>query len=248
MDGEQRVGMLGAEVTPVGRIPGLQQHRMPLRRCRRGGHTTDGELRTPMVDQSRLTRFVPAVPELACHGDELLGPVVPVGVVQEAAAPEVLACEGVGRGDHVPAGPSVREMVQRSELPCHIEGFVEGGVDGAHQPKPFGDGAEGGQHCERIGPAHHVEVMDSATVLTQSQPLRQEEEVEKSTLSSAGQMHEGGKIDLTSRGGIRPHRGVVDSRKMRSQVNGLAVLAFPNLNRIRRGAHQISPHSLAMSS
>ena len=77
----------------------------------------------------------PAVPEFARHGEELLGPLVAVGVVEEAAAAEVLAGERVRRGDDVPARAAVGQMVEGGELPCHLEGFVESGVDGSGQAR-----------------------------------------------------------------------------------------------------------------
>lgn len=121
-----------------------------------------------MIDGEGLTRRIPAVPELARHGDEFLGAAVTVGVVQKAAAPKVLTGEGIGRGDHVPAGPPVRQMIQGGELPCHVEWFVEGGVDGAHQPEPFGDGAERRQHREGVGPPDDVEIVNALAMLAQA--------------------------------------------------------------------------------
>src|SRR5580698_6415488 len=69
----------------------------------------------------------PAVPELACHAEEFLGPLVAVRMVEETASPEVRTGERVRRGDDVPAGTAVGQMVERGELPCHLERFVERG-------------------------------------------------------------------------------------------------------------------------
>jgi hypothetical protein len=184
----------------------------------------------------------PAVPEAAGHGDELLCAPVPVGVVEESGTPEVLTGERVGRGHHVPAGAAVGQVVQGGELPCDFEWFVECGVDGACQADPVGDGGQRCQHGEGVGPADDVEVVDAAAMLTQPQPLGEEEEVEQATLGGAGQMHERVEVDLAARLGIRPHRGVVDARKVRGQVNELAVLAFSD------GGHPVSPQRLAISS
>ena len=52
MQGEQRVGVLGAERATVGGIAGLQQHRMALRRGRQGGDTAHVELRPAMFDDA----------------------------------------------------------------------------------------------------------------------------------------------------------------------------------------------------
>ena len=132
-------------------------------------------------------------------------------------------------------------MIQRRELPCHLVGFVEGGVDGAGQAEPLGDCGERGQHRERVGPADNVEVVDLAAVLAQSQALGQEEEVEQSPLGGPCQVHERFEIDLTAGARIGPHRGVVHPGKVGGQMYLLAAVCFSN-------AHPVSPHRLAISS
>ena len=132
----------------------------------------------------------PAVPELTGHSDELLGPLVAVGVVEKPTPAEVRAGERVRRRDDVPAGPTVGQMVERGELPCHLEWFVERGVDGACQAEIVGDRGERRQHGEGVGPADDVEVVDAAAVLTQPQTFGEEEEVEQATLCGARHVHE----------------------------------------------------------
>ena len=183
----------------------------------------------------------PAVPELAGHGDELLGALIAVGVVEVAAATEVLAGERVRRRHHVPAGAAVGQVVQRGELPCHLEGFVEGGVDGAGQAEAVGDRRERGEHGEGVGSADDVEVVDAAAMFAQPQALGEEEEVEHAPLGGPGQVDERVELDLAARVGVRPHRGVVDAGEVRGEVNRLAVLAFRTLD-----PH--SPQRLASSS
>ena len=90
-------------------------------------------------------------------------------------------------------------MVQRGELPCHLEGFVEGGVDGPGQAEPVGDRGERRQDGEGVGPADDVEVVDAAAVLAQPQTLGEEEEVEQSALGGARQVHERVELDLAAR-------------------------------------------------
>ena len=75
----------------------------------------------------------PRVPQLPGGAHELAGPLVAVGVVEVAAPPEVLAGEGVGGGHHVPAGPALREVVERGELAGQLVGLAERGVERAHQ-------------------------------------------------------------------------------------------------------------------
>ena len=150
-------------------------------------------------------------------------------MVQEAAAPEVGAGEGIRRGDDVPAGAATGQLVKGGELPCHLEGFVEGGVDRPGQPDPVGDARQGRQHGEGVRPAHDVEIVDPAPVLTQPQPFGQEEEVEQSSLGGSGEVGERVEFDLAAGAGIGPHGGVVDPREVSRQVNRLAVLTLSEL-------------------
>ena len=147
-------------------------------------------------------------------------------MVEEPSAAEVLAGERIRRGDHVPAGAAVGQVVQGGELSCHFEGFVEGGVDGAGQAETVGDGGQCGEHGERVGPADDVEVVDAPAVFAQPQALGEEEEVEQAPLGGLGEMDERVELDLAARFGVRPDRGVVDAGKMRGQMDRLAVLAF----------------------
>ena len=181
----------------------------------------------------------PAAPELARDDDELLGALVAVGVVEEAAATEVLAGERVRRGDHVPACAAVGQVVEGGELPCHFKWFVERGIDGACQPQSVGDAGERGEDGEGVGAADHVKVVDAATVLPQPQALGEEEEVEKAALRRLREVRERVELDLAARLRIRPHRGVVDTREVRGQMNGFAVLAL---------SHPLNPHAFAISS
>ena len=70
------------------------------------------------------------------------------------------------------------------------------------------------QHGERVRPAHHVEVVDLAAMLAQSQPLSEEEEVEQAAFGGAGHVRERLEFDLAARLRIRPHCRVVDAREM----------------------------------
>ena len=73
-------------------------------------------------------------------------------------------------------------MVEAGELAGHLVGLVEGGVDGAGQPEPVGDGGQRGEHGEGVGPADDVQVVDLAALLAQPQPLGEEQEVELGAL------------------------------------------------------------------
>ena len=243
MHRECRIGILGQERPPVGGVTRLQQHRMALRRARQGGDTAHVELGPAVFDDTNAAGVdvdsvlaigddgvgCPAVPELAGDGDELLGPLVAIGVVEEPAAAEVLAGERVRRGDHVPAGTAIGQVVEGGELSCHFEWFVEGRVDGPGQAETVGDRGKCGEHGERVGPADHVEVVDASAVFAQPQAFGEEEEVEQAPLGGLGQVDERVELDLAARLGIRPHRGVVDAGEMCGQWIGLRSL--PSLDR-----------------
>jgi hypothetical protein len=189
-----------------------------LRRGRQRRHAAHVELRSVVHDLSNpagvdvdSTVAVgdhcvgrPAVPELARHDDEFLGALVAVGVVEEPAPAEILAGERVRRGDHVPAGATVRQVVEGGELPCHFEWFVERGVDGAGQAQPVGDGSQRSEDGEGVGTADHIQIVDAAAVLAQSQTLGEEEEVEQSALRRSREMNERVELDLTARIRVRP--------------------------------------------
>src|SRR5699024_11618568 len=100
--GEDDVRAAGGEVLPSGGGPGLEQHGPALRGAGQialGAHRVVGALvRDPL----------PA-PVLLGHPHEGPGVGVAVGVVEIAAAAEVLPGPGVVRGDDVPAGAAPGE-------------------------------------------------------------------------------------------------------------------------------------------
>ena len=103
VQGEQGVGVPGAEPTALVGVAGLQQYRMALRPGRQRRETAHVELRTRVFDAADPIRIDvdlggdvgndgvgrPAVPELAGHGEELLGPPVAVGRLEKTSAAEV---------------------------------------------------------------------------------------------------------------------------------------------------------------
>lgn len=149
--GEDHVGGRGGELPALGGVPGLDDDRMPLRGARDGELALDPELRPAVGEAMPLPVRGPGVPQLPGGGEELGGPRVPVGPVQIAAAPEVLAGEGVRGGDDVPGGPARAEMVERGEPPGQFVRLVEGGVDRTGQAEPVGDGGERVQDGDRLG-------------------------------------------------------------------------------------------------
>ena len=110
-------------------------------------------------------------------------------------------------------------MVEGGELPGDFVGFVESGVDGPGKAQPIGNGSQRGQDGEGVRAADHVQVVDVPALLTQAQPLGQEEEVEAGPLRGTGHVGEGAEFDLAPRAGIAPDRGVVDAGEMGRQVD-----------------------------
>src|SRR5699024_11318760 len=116
----------GGEVLPGGGGAGLEEHRAALRRARQvplGVHRVVGAVvRDPL-----------APPVLLGDLHERLGMRVAVGVVEVAAAAEVLPGPGVVGGDDVPAGPAAGEQVEGLQATGEVDGVVVGGVLGGDQ-------------------------------------------------------------------------------------------------------------------
>jgi hypothetical protein len=162
---------------------------------------------------------VPGVEQLPGRLQEGPRPLVPGFLRQEAAAPEVLAGERVPGGDDVPGGPAAGQVIEAGELARHLIRLVERGVDRAGQAEPVGDRSQRGEHGEGVRAAHHVQVVDLAVLLTQTQALGEEQEVELGPLGGAGQVREGAELDVTAGPWITPHRGVVHAGEMRREMN-----------------------------
>src|SRR5205823_6562139 len=124
----------------------------------------------------------PGVEELLCSLQERFRPLVALIFCEEAAAAKVLSGERIPGRDDIPCGTPAGEMVQGSELPSHLVGLIEGRVDRAGQPKSVSDCRQCGQHCEGVGTADHVEVVDLAVLLAESQPFGEKQEIELAPL------------------------------------------------------------------
>jgi len=89
-------------------------------------------------------------------------------------------------------------LIKARELPCHFVWFVERRVDRAGKAEAVGDRRKRGQHGERVGAPHDVEVVDPAPVLPQPQALGEEKEVEQPPLGGPRQMDERLELDLAA--------------------------------------------------
>ena len=106
-------------------------------------------------------------------------------------------------------------MVERSELPRHLVGLVEGRVDGTGQPKPLGDCRQRRQHREGVRTTDHIQVVDLAVLFAQPQTLCKEQEVELAAFGRLGELRKRAELDVTAGRRVAPHRGVVDAGKVR---------------------------------
>ncbi len=69
------------------------------------------------------------------------------------------------------------------------------------------------------GRPDHVQVVDLAALLAQSQALGQEQEVELGALGGLREVREGVELDVAARLRVAPHGGVVDAREVGGQVD-----------------------------
>jgi hypothetical protein len=110
-------------------------------------------------------------------------------------------------------------MIKAGELPGHLVGLVEGGVDRPGQAEPAGDRRERGEDGEGVGTPHDVEVVDLTVLLAQPQPFGEEQEVELGPLRGPGQMREGTELDVAAGARVAPDRGVVHAGEVRGEVD-----------------------------
>ncbi len=217
--GEDHVRRGGGELPALVGVARLDHHRVPLRGAGQGELARDVEVPAVMGEGAGGAVGVPGVPQRPRRGHELGGAGVAIGPVQVAAAPEVLAGEGVGGGHHVPGGPAAAEVVQGGEPAGEFVGLVERGVDRGGESEASGDRGQRVEHGQGLGAADHVQVVEAALVLTQPQPLGEEEEVEQTAFGGAREVLEGGEVDLRARARIGPDGGVVDAGEVRGEVH-----------------------------
>ena len=120
-------------------------------------------------------------------------------------------------------------MIEGGELPCDVDGFVEGRIDGAGQAEVGGDRRQRGQHGEGVRSTDHVEVVDQPVLLAEPQSFGEEEEVELPALGGLREVDERVELDLAARRRVAPHRGVVDPGEVGGEMDlfGHATPAFP---------------------
>src|SRR5882757_8034056 len=139
---------------------------MSLGAARQGGVERDVELRRRNIYVPWGIGVIgPRVPDGASRTNELPGPFIPEFVIEETAAPEVLAGPRVVGGDGIPARPAVGQNVQTRQAPGQVARFVVGGVLRGDQPDVFGDACQRGKLRDGVGTTGDVEIQDLAVLL-----------------------------------------------------------------------------------
>ena len=217
-----------AKSRPSRRVAGLEDHRVALGAARQGrarrrrrtagplaADRRDGAGRRPRRGVGRAGDGVvgPAVPDRAGHGEELLGARVAVGVVEVAAAAEVLPGPGVVGGHHVPAGAAARTAGRgRPSRRARSAGLVVGGVRGGDQPDPVGDGGQRGELGDRVGrPAMSRSWTWPSTSRSRSPSPRKKASNRPRSAVWATCAERLAGVDLRAAVGLGPDRPVVDA-------------------------------------
>ena len=237
--GEDGVRRGRRELAAFVRVARLEDHRAPLRAARHVEPAVDGEVTVRVreragvgIGQERPAGLVghdlvsaPRVEQLQRRLQKRLGTFVALVLRQEPATAKVLACERIPRCHDVPGRATLGKVVQRRELPSHLVGLVEGRIDGACQSDSLGHRGQRRQHREGVRTPDDVEIVDLSVLLPQAQSLGQEEEVEFPALGRLREVRERAELDVAAGRRVAPHRGVVDARKVRREVNLLDRLA-----------------------
>jgi hypothetical protein len=122
---------------------------------------------------------IPAVPQPKDDIDELLRPLVTIGVERNRIVAEIRSLQ-VSRGGHkIPPSTSPAEVIERREPACHIVGLVKAGRCRRHEPDPARNGGKRREECDRLemsrscGPLTRSEV-----AVTNTSPIFEKHQVE----------------------------------------------------------------------
>jgi len=167
---EDQLGEAGGEPHARLRGAGLHEHRVALRRARDVERSEHREVlalvRDPVdpagveieaglrVGDDRLR--IPAVPQLEHDLDELLRDPVARVVLGVRPRAEVRRGGRDHRGDDVPTGPAVADVIERRELAGDRVRVVVGGRGGADQPDPLRAAGQAREQRHGVEPLLHV--------------------------------------------------------------------------------------------
>ena len=153
----------------------------------------------------------PAIPQTGHDLIELAPAVIALPVLDMLLQAEIQSCIGVRRGDQIPAGSAVADVVQRRELAGDVIRIVERGRGGGDQSKPFGDHGQRGQQRQRIeGRIGGAALQRAHGHVQHRQVVGHEERVELAALQRLREPREMLEIEVGVGigAGIAPPRGV----------------------------------------
>ena len=164
---------------------------------------------------------------------------VAVGVIEVAAATEVLARPGVVGRDDVPGGSPARQQVEALQPVGQVDRVVVGRVLRRDQADVARDRRECRQLSEGVGAPRHVEGVECTQVFAQPQPFAEEERREQPALGGLDEAPEALELGLRPAVGVRPHGREVDALKEDAQLdahretsaNRLTAAPSPRLSR-----------------
>ena len=104
----------------------------------------------PLLDIAEEGVVGPGIPQPGDDLEKLAGAGVAGGVVEMRVAAEVQRLVRVAGGDEVPAGASLRDMIERGEFAGHMVGLVVGGGGGGDQPDPLRHHGQRRQQRQRV--------------------------------------------------------------------------------------------------
>src|SRR5262249_40548863 len=126
---------------------------MSLRRAGHVQRTPHGEILTLVMQEVQLLGdeiaargavphkgiVIPAIPKPAHHVRKLGRTVVTLTVLEVLGATEIPRFRLVGRGDHVPAGTAMADLIERGILASYVVGFIVAGGGSGDETNPLGN-------------------------------------------------------------------------------------------------------------
>ena len=151
------------------------------------------------------------IPQAGDDVVELAGALVALGVLHVVVEAEIERRIRVGRRDDIPAGASVRDMVERGKAAGDVIGLVKGSRAGGDQADVFGSAGQRGQQGERLERGHGVAALERVDRHVQhGEVIGHEEGVEFSGLEFPDQLLEMLKVEI----GVRPRPGIAPGAGM----------------------------------
>ena len=169
----------------------------------------------------------PTVPQAGHHVVKFSGFVVPLGMRDVLLEAKIEGRLWVGRGDEVPAGAPITDVVQRCELPCDMIGIVESGGRGGDEAQTFGDHSQSREKRERIkGRRGRAAFEGVHRHVQQGQMIGHEERVEFGAFQGLGEPGDMAKIKIGIRvgAGVTPPCGVDTDRAHKRPQSQLSPL------------------------